>query len=71
MWTSIITTITGMGIGLSVQAFIAWRKSYLSKKQSNKKLIIESIVLNYIKQLQKNGKSDGNIAQTKKTSKET
>lgn len=69
MWDIIIATITGTGIGLSVHIFHAWLKHYLAKKRIERKKLVESIVLDYLKQLQKNEKPNGDIKPNKEKEK--
>lgn len=75
MWGIIIATITGTGIGLSAHVFHAWYKQRKKIKQQKRRLEkelfrkdIENMVLNYLKQLQKDDKN-GNTTSTKETSK--
>ena len=75
MWEIIIGTVVGTGIGLSFHIWHAWYKQFKKKKQYKRSLEkelfrkeIENIVLNYIKQLQTDGK-DGNTVRTEKKTK--
>lgn len=67
MWELIIATITGTGIGLSVHIFHSWYKTYVFKRNKKRQEFIESIVLGYLKQLQKNDNTNGDIKSKKKT----
>jgi hypothetical protein len=69
MWGIIIATVTGTGIGLSVHIFHNWLKYYLAKKQNEKQKLVESIVLDYLKQLQKDEQPNGNTKSNKEKEK--
>ena len=60
MWQLTIATITGTGIGLSVHIFYHWYKHYKSNQKLKQQKHIESIVIDFLKQLQtdeQNGKT--------------
>ena len=66
MWQLTIATITGTGIGLSVHIFYHWYKHYKLNQKLKQQKHIESIVIDFLKQLQTD-EQNGKPTQAQKT----
>lgn len=69
MWGIIIATVTGTGIGLSFHIFHHWYKHYKTNKKINQQKLIESTVIEFLKQLQTNEQPNGDTTTDKKEKK--